>query len=64
MRIPSEADGLCGNLWLRAFLPWAAWVGLVWLMVRDWQRDPYNPALQGTAAYATTWMACSSRDRS
>jgi hypothetical protein len=40
-----------GNRWLGVFLPWAAWVGLVWLMVRDWQRDPYNPALEGTAAY-------------
>jgi hypothetical protein len=37
--------------WFGTALPFLAWAATTAEMVRGWQRDPYNPALKGTASY-------------
>jgi hypothetical protein len=37
--------------WFGTVLPLLAWAATTAVMIRQWQNDPYNPALKGTASY-------------
>jgi hypothetical protein len=37
--------------WFGVLAPLLTWAGTAALMIQDWRRDPYNPALKGAASY-------------
>jgi hypothetical protein len=47
--------------YLRALFPALLWLGAAVLMWRNWQQDPYDPALTGTDAYGHNWQGALSQ---